>query len=95
MNILKQQWGDFTKWFIQDFGLTNKKIEHCMIEVVNYFKDQRVRDLDNVTIKFYQDGFVESGFIVADDYKHVQKLTLSGGYDKNHCRTEFFITYDY
>jgi hypothetical protein len=94
-NDLKQKWDDFTIWFINDLGLANKQIEKCEITVINYFKDKRVRDLDNVTIKFFQDGFVNSGFIVKDDYLHIESLTLRGRVDKNHCRTEFHITYDY
>jgi len=94
-NVMKQQWNDFTVWFIHDFGLTNKKIDKCKIHVTNYFKDLRVHDLDNVTIKFFQDGFVNSGFLVKDDYKHIQLLSYSGDYDKFHCRTEFYVTYDY
>lgn len=94
-NALKQHWDDFTVWFIEDKGLSNLGIEKCKIKVINYFKDNRVRDLDNVTIKFFQDGFVRSGLIVKDDFKHIEELTLCGKVDGHHCRTEFYITYDY
>ena len=67
------------------------KIDNCEIEVTTYRKINREFDLDNTTIKFIQDGFVESGLLVDDNYKILKKLTLMGGIDKENPRTEIII----
>lgn len=91
MNALKQKWKDFIIWFIKDLGYQNMYIDNCEIEVYTYRKMNRNFDLDNTTIKFIQDGFVESGFLVDDNYKIMKKLTLMGGVDKEHPRTEIVV----
>lgn len=91
MNALKQKWKDFIVWFINDLDYQNMKIDNCEVEVTTYRGTNRAFDLDNTTIKFIQDGFVESGFLVDDNYKILKKLTLMGGYDKEHPRTEILV----
>ena len=59
--------------------------------VRTYKKHNRNFDLDNTTIKFIQDGFVESGLLVDDNYKILKKITLVGGIDKENPRTEIVI----
>lgn len=93
MNALKQKWKDFIVWMINDLGYKDMKINDCEIEVTTYRKINRAFDLDNTTIKFIQDGFVESGLLVDDNYKILKKLTLIGGVDKNNPRTEIVIKY--
>lgn len=91
MNDLKQKWKDFIVWFINDLGYQDMKIDNCEVEVTTYRKINREFDLDNTTIKFIQDGFVESGLLVDDNYKILKKLTLMGGIDKENPRTEIII----
>ncbi len=93
MNALKQKWKDFGVWFINDCGYSNLKIDNCSILFTVYFNINRRRDLDNMTQKFIIDSFVESGFIVDDDYKHVAEITMRCGYDKDNPRTEIKIIY--
>ena len=91
MNTLKQKWKDFVVWFIKDLGYQNMHIDNCEMEVITYRKINRAFDLDNTTIKFIQDGFVESGFLLDDNYKILKKLTLVGGVDKENPRTEIVL----
>lgn len=91
MNTLKQKWKDFIVWYINDLGYQNMQIDSCEVEVRTYRKINREFDLDNTTIKFIQDGFVESGFLVDDNYKIMKKLTLIGGIDKQNPRTEIVV----
>jgi hypothetical protein len=93
MNSLKQRWKDFIVWFINDLGYQDLKINSCEVEVCTYRKVNRAFDLDNTTIKFIQDGFVEAGLLIDDNYKVLHKLTLTGGIDKNNPRTEIIIKY--
>lgn len=92
MNALKQRWKDFIKWWITDLGYNNLRIEKCEIEQSVYFATSLRHDIDNTVPKFILDGFVESGLIVDDDCKHIQKLTLMCDVDKSHPRTVLKIT---
>ena len=91
MNQLKQKWKDFIIWWIDDLGLSGKKLDNFTVEVIVYFNTKRRHDIDNQIPKFILDGFTESGFIVDDDEHHLTKLILSTGYDKDNPRTEIFI----
>lgn len=91
MNALKQKWKDFIKWFVSEQGYSNLRIEKCEISQFIYYPTNRRRDLDNTTPKFILDGLVESGMVVDDDYKHITKITLQCGVDKEHPRTELVI----
>ncbi len=93
MNDLKQKIKEFIVWFVEDQGLTNKGIEKCSMTFVSYFKTRMRTDVDNYTPKFFLDGLVESGFIVSDDYFHVESLLLKCGYDKERPRTEIYVNY--
>ena len=91
MNALKQKWKDFIVWFINDLGYQKMNIDSCEMEVRTYRKINRAFDLDNTTIKFIQDGFVESGFLADDNHRILKKITLMGGIDKENPRTEIVI----
>lgn len=91
MNQLKQKWKDFIIWWIDDLGLSDKKLDNFTVEVIVYFNTKRRHDIDNQIPKFILDGFTEAGFIVDDDEHHLTKLILSTGYDKDNPRTEIFI----
>jgi len=93
MNALKQSLKDFIVWFVEDQGLTNKKIEKCSMTFVSYFKTRIRTDIDNYSPKFYMDGLVESGLIIDDDYLHIESLTMRCGWDKERPRTEIYIKY--
>jgi len=93
MNDLKQKIKDFIVWFVEDQGLTNKKIEKCSMIFISYFKTRIRTDIDNYSPKFFMDGLVDGGLIVDDDYIHVESLTLKCGWDKERPRTEIIINY--
>jgi Holliday junction resolvase RusA-like endonuclease len=92
MNDLKQKYKDFIIWFVEDNGLTNKKIEKCEMTFVSYFKTKIRKDVDNTVPKFILDGMSEAGLIIDDDSLHLESLTLKCGYDKDNPRTEIYIT---
>ncbi len=91
MNALKQKWKDFIIWFIENQGYTNLLIENCEMKFTTYYKTNRRHDVDAACPKFILDGFAESGFIIDDDNKHLTKLTLECGVDKDNPRTEIDI----
>jgi len=59
--------------------------------VTTYMPTRRRADCDGTVPKFLLDAFTEAGFIVDDDYKHLEELTLRMGYDKENPRTEIII----
>lgn len=91
MNALKERWKDFIVWLIQYLGYKDLNIEQCEMTFISYFPTKARHDVDNTVPKFILDGLVSSGFIVDDDSKHLQSLTLKCGYDKEYPRTEIFI----
>lgn len=91
MNAIKQKWKDFVVWFIEDQGYSNLHIERCEMTYTVYKPTRRRLDLDNNCPKFLQDGIVESGLIDDDDMNHIISLTLRGGVDPEHPRTEILI----
>lgn len=98
MNRLKQKWKDFIKWFVDEQGYSNLRIDKCEISQNIYYGTNRRHDVDNGVPKFILDGLVDSGMVVDDDFEHVERLVLECGVDKDHPRTElrinmFEITY--
>lgn len=91
MNCLKQKWKDFIKWFVEEQGYANLHIEKCEISQTIYYPTNRRHDIDNSVPKFVLDGLVESGMVVDDDSRHITKLTLQCGIDKEHPRTELLF----
>lgn len=90
MNALKQKWCDFIVWWINDLGIQNTKLDKFILEVKAYMGTKRRADIDNFTcLKFANDGFTKSGFIIDDDYKHETYIFATVGYDKENPRTEF------
>lgn len=94
MNALKQKWKDFIRWYIEEQGYTNLRIEECEIEQTVYYPNHRRHDPDNSVPKFILDGLVEGGMIVDDDSEHIRKLTLMCLVDVKYPRTELRIHYD-
>ena len=91
MNALKQRWKDFIIWFVNEQGYTNLRIEKCEISQTIFYPNNRRHDVDNGVPKFVLDGFVDSGMIVDDDFRHVNRLILSCDVDKEHPRTELSL----
>lgn len=91
MNALKQRWKNFIEWVVTEQGYANLRIDKCEIRQVVYYPTTRRADVDNSVGKFVYDGLVQAQMIVDDDYKHLTKLTLECGYDKEHPRTELYI----
>lgn len=94
MNTLKQKWKDFSAWIVEKNGLANMKIERCRVECTTFYKRNIRHDNDNYVPKFILDGFVEAGFLVDDDDKHVLALTLMCAHDKEWPRTVMKIYVD-
>lgn len=94
MNALKQKWKAFIIWLIEAKGLSDMRIDACEIEYTTYYPTNRRHDLDNYTPKFINDGLVESGFLIDDDSKHLRKITLLCGVDKENPRTEIRVIMD-
>ena len=92
MNSLKQRWKDFIKWFVEEQGYANLRIEKCEISQTIYYPTNRRHDIDNSVPKFVLDGLVESGMVVDDDSDHITKLVLQCGVDIDHPRTELLLT---
>lgn len=91
MNNLKQKWKEFGIWLIEDYSYQNMKIEKAIITYKFFMPTKRRMDDDNMTPKFLNDALVESGFLVDDDYSHVNPIVIWGGYDKENSRTEILI----
>lgn len=91
MNALKQKHKDFIIWVINKLGYSNLKLEHFNMTIITYMPTKRRIDPDNTSIKFWNDGFTESGFIVDDDGEHLHSLTLMTGHDKDNPRTEIVV----
>ena len=91
MNNLKQNWKDFCKWWIEDLGYQDYKLDKYEMTFITYMPTKRRSDPDNMSPKFIMDGFTESGFIIDDDGSHLKSLTLKTDYDKNNPRTEIYI----
>lgn len=91
MNALKQKWKDFIVYLVDKQGYANLHIEKCEIEFFTYYPTNRRHDIDNSCPKFILDGLCESGFIVDDDFKHLTKLTLQCGVDRDNPRTEIKV----
>ena len=91
MNALKQKWKDFGVWWIKSLGFDDLKLDKFEMTFIVYMPTKRRADADGIVPKFILDSFTESGFIVDDDYNHLQSLTLKMGYDKENPRTEIII----
>jgi hypothetical protein len=91
MNTLKQRWKDFIRWFVDEQGYTNLRIERCEVHQIIYYPTDRRHDTDNSTPKFILDGLVESNMVIDDDSKHIVKLILECRVDKEHPRTELYL----
>lgn len=91
MNNLKQIWKDFCKWWVNELGYQNYKLEKFEMTFITYMPTRRRSDPDNMSPKFIMDGFTESGFIIDDDGSHLKALTLKTDYDKENPRTEIYV----
>ena len=91
MNALKQKHKDFGVWLINKLGLQDRQLDKFEMEFSIYMPTKRRSDNDNFVPKFILDAFTESGFIVDDDNKHLTKLIITSGYDKENPRTEIKV----
>ena len=74
-NAVKQKWSDFICWWVDKLGYANLGLNGIEMFVEFHFGDFRDRDIgDNYNLKFINDGFVKSGFIVDDNCKIIQKV---------------------
>ena len=93
MNDFKQRWKDFTVWVVQYYGYENLQIDKCSITYKFYYPTKHRQDNDNRSPKFLNDGLVESGLLIEDDYQHLNPTIIWGGYDKDYPRMEVIIDY--
>ncbi len=91
MNHLKQVWKEFGVWLVDFYGYKDLNIEKCKIEIEYFFDSKRRHDADNYTPKNLFDSFTSSGFLVDDDFNHVESLTIRGNYSKENPRTEIRV----
>ncbi len=91
MNHLKQVWKEFGVWLVNFYGYKDLNIEKCKIEIEYFFDSKRRHDADNYTPKNLFDSFTSSGFLVDDDFNHVESLTIRGNYSKENPRTEIRV----
>lgn len=91
MNHLKQVWKEFGVWLVNFYGYKDLNIEKCKIEIEYFFDSKRRHDSDNYTPKNLFDSFTSSGFLVDDDFNHVESLTIRGNYSKENPRTEIRV----
>ena len=91
MNNLKQKWKFFGIWWIKKLGYDGLMLDRFTMTITTYMPTRRRSDCDNTVPKFLLDSFTEAGFIIDDDYKHLEELTLRMGYDKEYPRTEIII----
>ena len=91
MNHLKQVWKEFGVWLVNFYGYKDLNIEKCKIDIEYFFDSKRRHDADNYTPKNLFDSFTSSGFLVDDDFNHVESLTIKGNYSKENPRTEIRV----
>lgn len=90
-NHIKQNWKDFIYQIISDLGYLDLGIQRCEVTYRTYFKQNRPRDLDNITPKYIFDGLTAAGFWEDDSCNHVTKLIIECGYDKINPRIELVV----
>lgn len=91
MNALKQKHKEFIVWYIKQLGYDGLKLDNFEMTVY-VFKPTNIRsDCDNYVVKFWNDGFVESSFILDDSFKCMKSFTIKVGVDKENPRTEIII----
>lgn len=67
-----------------------KPIEHSIVKIRYYFKDQRRRDCDNYSGKMILDGLVNAGIISDDSFKNI-KLVLEAEFGCRNPKTEIEV----
>lgn len=93
MNKLKQDYKDFTKFVISQYGLEDLGISKCKCKYITYRQSKRRIDLDNTTPKFILDGLTAecTGVICDDGVDCITELTLLSEYKGVHgARIEFY-----
>ena len=90
---LKAKYKEFGMWLVNRYEYENLCLDMFELEVKVYMPTRRRFDLDNCVggIKLLMDAFTESKMISDDNYLNLTKLTITGGYDKDNPRTEFYI----
>ena len=90
---LKAKYKEFGMWLVNRYGYENLCLDMFELEVKVYMPTRRRFDLDNCVggVKLLMDAFTESKMIIDDNYLNLTKLTITGGYDKDNPRTEFYI----
>lgn len=87
-NNLKQAWKEYVLWLVEEHGYTGINIDKCTCIAKFYRPTKRRYDLDNLSLKFFLDGVVESGMLIDDSIEHLNPMVMYGGYDKEHPRME-------
>jgi Holliday junction resolvase RusA-like endonuclease len=91
MNKLKQDWGEFSEFLVDYYGLRDICITKCNMTIKSYMPTKRRFDAENLTPKFILDGLVHAGLLLDDCITVIKSITLTGDYDKLNSRTEILI----
>lgn len=84
MNVLKQNWANFTEFVVDFYKLRDLGISKCKCKYIVYKETFRRSDVDNITPKFIMDGLsAEHGGVIIDDSSDcIEELTLKIEYRK-------------
>lgn len=95
MNVLKQNWADFTEFVVDFYGLRDLGISKCKCKYIVYKETCRRSDCDNIVPKFIMDGLsAEHGGVIVDDSSDcIEELTLKIEYRKGQAGSKI-IFYD-
>jgi hypothetical protein len=91
MNKLKQDWGEFSEYLVDYYGLKDICITKCKMTVTSYMPTKRRFDAENLAPKFILDGLVYAGLLLDDCITVIKSITLTGDYDSLNPRTEILI----
>lgn len=94
VNNARKKYKRITREAIEEENIETKPWNFVSVSAKFYFKTSRRRDTDNAigSLKSAYDGIAESGLIVDDDKKHMQRIEPDFFIDKNNPRVELTIT---
>lgn len=77
-----------------DFNSNYPVFERAVMLIIQYFRDKRMRDMDNYVYKPIVDTIRKTGIIMGDDYRHLS-LFYVGQPDIKDCIGVYVIPYAY
>lgn len=94
-NNIKQKYKEFGEWLADYYKIANLNLKKVRMTYSFYFPDRRRRDMDNyvISVKFFQDAFVEAKVLVDDNGDILELEFESFKYDKGRPRIEIVMRY--